>query len=200
MIGVPWLGTRVPSRLTREDRTGETTRVGHLLTPQGIMVDPRKVAAIQVWPTPLNVSQLRGFLGLTQYYDTFMDYFADVAYPLTKLLEKDVPWTWEGLQIQAFVALKDLVSSPPCLLMPDLEKPWGPWQVAAPTCYAFKMITYYFYTYYTALFSRFPWYCHGWTRMAMLMDIPCPHVMPHNYGSKTGGPAHFASQLCFNIV
>ena len=91
--------------------------LGHLLTPHGIMVDPRKVAAIQDWPTPLNVSQLRGFLGLTQYYDTFMNRFADVAYPLTELLKKDVPWTWEGPQREAFVALKDLVSTPPCLLM-----------------------------------------------------------------------------------
>jgi hypothetical protein len=91
--------------------------LGHLLTPHGIMVDPRKVVAIQDWPTPLNVSQLRGFLGLTQYYDTFMNRFADVAYPLTELLKKDVPWTWEGPQREAFVALKDLVSTPPCLLM-----------------------------------------------------------------------------------
>jgi hypothetical protein len=67
---------------------------------------------------------------------------------------------------------------------------WGPWQVAAPTCYAFKMIIYYFNTFFTALTSRFPWYCQGWTRMAMLMAIPCPHVMPHKYGSKTEGPAY----------
>eukprot|EP00884_Botryococcus_braunii_P000277 jgi/Botrbrau1/1024/Bobra.114_1s0060.1 len=53
-----------------------------------------------------------------------MDHFVDVAYPLTELLKKDVPWTWEGPQIQAFVALKDLVSTPPCLLMPDLDKPF----------------------------------------------------------------------------
>jgi hypothetical protein len=98
--------------------------LGHLLTPQGIMVDPRKVAAIRDWPTPLNVSQLRGFLGLTQYYDTFIDHFADAAFPLTELLKKDVPWNWEGPQIHAFNALKDLVSSPPCLLMPDLDKPF----------------------------------------------------------------------------
>jgi hypothetical protein len=35
-----------------------------------------------------------------------------------------VPWNWEGPQIHAFNALKDLVSSPPCLLMPDLDKPF----------------------------------------------------------------------------
>jgi hypothetical protein len=70
------------------------------------------------------VSQLRGFLGLVQYYDAFMDHFADVAYPLTELLKKDVPWIWEGPQIQAFDAMKDLVSTPPCLLMPDFDKPF----------------------------------------------------------------------------
>jgi hypothetical protein len=98
--------------------------LGHLLTPQGIMVDPRKVAAIRDWPDPTNVSQLRGFLGLVQYYDAFVDHFADHAFPLTELLKKDVAWVWEGPQIHAFSMLKDLVSSPPCLLMPDLDKPF----------------------------------------------------------------------------
>ncbi len=98
--------------------------LGHLLAPHGIVVDPKKVAAIKDWPTPLNVSQLRGFSGLTQYYDTFMDHFADVAYPLTELLKKNVPCTWEGPQIQAFEALKDLVPTPPCLLVPDFDKPF----------------------------------------------------------------------------
>eukprot|EP00884_Botryococcus_braunii_P012331 jgi/Botrbrau1/21099/Bobra.0558s0001.1 len=49
---------------------------------------------------------------------------SDVAFPLTELLKKDVHWTWEGPQIQAFTAMKDLVSSPQCLLMPDLDKPF----------------------------------------------------------------------------
>jgi hypothetical protein len=98
--------------------------LGHLLTPQGIMVDPRKVASIRDRPDPTNVSQLRGFLGLVQYYDAFVDHFADHAFPLTELLKKDVAWVWEGPQIHAFSMLKDLVSSPPCLLMPDLDKPF----------------------------------------------------------------------------
>jgi hypothetical protein len=48
----------------------------------------------------------------------------NIAFPLTELLKKDTPWTWEGPQIQAFDALKDKISSPPCLLMPDLNKPF----------------------------------------------------------------------------
>jgi hypothetical protein len=59
-----------------------------------------------------------------QYYDAFVDHFAELAFPLTELLKKDTPWTWEGPQIQAFNALKDKISSPPCLLMPDLDKPF----------------------------------------------------------------------------
>ncbi len=42
----------------------EVDYIGHLLTPLGVSVDPRKVDAIREWPTPSNVSQLRGFLGL----------------------------------------------------------------------------------------------------------------------------------------
>jgi hypothetical protein len=44
-------------------RSEHVEYLGHLLTPQGIMVDPRKVAAIRDWPDPTNVSQLRGFPG-----------------------------------------------------------------------------------------------------------------------------------------
>jgi hypothetical protein len=102
----------------------EVEYLGHLLTPHGVRVDPRKVDAIKNWPTPSNVSQLRGFLGLCQYYDSFVDHFAELAFPLTELLKKDAPWTWEGPQIQALNALKDRISSPPCLLMPDLNKPF----------------------------------------------------------------------------
>lgn len=102
----------------------EVEYLGHVLTPFGVKVDPRKVAAIRDWPPPTNVSQLRGFLGMIQYYDAFIDHFADHAFPLTELLKKDTPWTWEGPQIQAFSTLQDLVSSPPCLLMPDLNKPF----------------------------------------------------------------------------
>jgi len=43
------------------------------------------------WPTPTNVSELRSFMGLLQYYDSFIPHFADVAFPLTELFKKDSP-------------------------------------------------------------------------------------------------------------
>lgn len=102
----------------------EVEYLGHLLTPHGVQVDPKKVEAIINWPTPTNVTQLRSFMGLLQYYDTFIDHFAEVAFPLTELFKKDVPWAWNDEHVHAFQELKRLVSSPPCLLMPDLEKPF----------------------------------------------------------------------------
>jgi len=61
---------------------------------------------------------------LLQYYDSFIPKFAEVAFPLTELFKKDAPWIWEKRQEDAFLELKDAVSSPPCLLMPDLKLPF----------------------------------------------------------------------------
>jgi hypothetical protein len=40
------------------------------------------------WPTPTCVSELRSFMGLLQFYDTFADHFAHVAFPLTELFKR----------------------------------------------------------------------------------------------------------------
>ena len=96
------------------------------------------------------------------------------------------------VRYQAFVAIC-IINFDFLLQIKGGPMEWGPWQVAAPTCYDFKMIIYYFNTCYTALISRFLWYFQGWTRMAMLMAVPCPHVMPHKYGSKTEGPPYFST-------
>ena len=68
--------------------------LGHVLSDKGIQVDPRKIIAIESWPAPTNVSELRSFLGLASYYRRFVEGFAHVASPLTNLLHKDVPYIW----------------------------------------------------------------------------------------------------------
>jgi len=98
--------------------------LGHLLTPQGVQVDPKKVHAMVAWPTPTNVHELRSFMGLLQYYSSFIPHFADVAFPLTELFKKDTPWVWASAHETAFCELKRLVSTPPCLIMPSLELPF----------------------------------------------------------------------------
>jgi hypothetical protein len=102
----------------------EVEYLGHVLTPHGVKMDPQKVSAILSWPEPTSVTQLKQFLGLLGYYDDFVDHLADVAFPLTELFKKNVPWVWGPVQSAAFSKLKDLVTSPPCLLIPDLNLPF----------------------------------------------------------------------------
>jgi hypothetical protein len=52
-------------------------------------MDKDKVQVMQDWPTPTNVKQLRGFLGLTGYYRRFTKSYAKLAAPLTDLLKKE---------------------------------------------------------------------------------------------------------------
>ena len=58
----------------------EVEYLGHLLTPEGVKMDPSKVHSLVTWPTPTSVTQLKSFLGLLGYYDSFIDHLADVAF------------------------------------------------------------------------------------------------------------------------
>ncbi len=65
--------------------------MGHLISNEGVKVDPKKMEAILNGPPPTCVSELRSFMGLVQFYDAFADHFAHVAFPLTELFKKDAP-------------------------------------------------------------------------------------------------------------
>ena len=63
--------------------------LGHVITKEGISVDPAKIAAVVDWPRPSNVTELRSFLGMAGYYQRFVKDFARIASPSTQLLCKD---------------------------------------------------------------------------------------------------------------
>ena len=63
--------------------------LGHIISKEGIAVDPEKVQAIQEWPAPRNVTKVRSFMGLTGYYRRFIAEFSRIDHAITSLQRKE---------------------------------------------------------------------------------------------------------------
>jgi len=69
------------------------TFLGHVISKDGVVVDPGKIKAMMDWERPTNVWEIRSFLRLTGYYRRFVDGFAKLARPLTALTKKNAHFT-----------------------------------------------------------------------------------------------------------
>ena len=68
--------------------------LGHLVSKDGIQVDPKKIEVVAERPRPTTVTEVRSFLGLTGYYRRFVKDFSKIAAPLTRLTQKNVKFIW----------------------------------------------------------------------------------------------------------
>ena len=92
----------------------------HIITNQGMKVDEHKISAMIAWPRPTNISELRGFLGLTSYYRKFVKDYDIIAWPLTNLLKKG-QFGWHEVAENAFCALKQAMTTTLILTMPNFN-------------------------------------------------------------------------------
>ena len=97
--------------------------LGHTISADGISVDEDKIKAIQDWPEPRDVKELRSFLGLAGYYRKFVAGFSKVALPLTLLLHTETNFEMEQPQLQALRTLKHLLSHTPVWRLPTSTAP-----------------------------------------------------------------------------
>ena len=93
--------------------------LGHVISAEGVSVDPQKIEAMVNWKPPKNVSEVRSFLGLAWYYRKFVEWFSKIAAPLTKLTRKDVKYDWVDACQQSFEELKGRLTSAPVLALPN---------------------------------------------------------------------------------
>ncbi|CAG8630691.1 15668_t:CDS:2 [Gigaspora rosea] len=98
--------------------------LGHIISPQGIKTDPKKVAAIQHFPISRTLRQLRGFLGLASYYRKFIPDFTRIAAPLNRLLKKNVRYQWTNTEQGSFDLLKLKLTQTPVLAYPNFNQPF----------------------------------------------------------------------------
>ena len=98
------------------------TYCAYVITGDGIQPMAAKVEAIKNAPEPKDVSQLRAFLGLLNYYHRFLPDIATVLEPLHQLLRKGSKWAWLKQQQTAFEEAKELLQSTDLLVHFDPEK------------------------------------------------------------------------------
>ena len=102
--------------------TDQVVFLGYVVSSQGISVDEEKVKAIQDWPTPKSVSDVRSFHGLASFYRRFVKNFSTLASPLTEVIKKNVGFKWGKEQEQAFEKLKFKLTHAPLLSLPNFDK------------------------------------------------------------------------------
>ena len=98
--------------------------LGHVITPQGLKINPKLVQAVREFPRPRNVREVRRFLGLSSYYRRFIPQYAQIAWPLHAFTCKGEMFWWTEDCEQAFQALKERLVTAPVLAYPSLKKPF----------------------------------------------------------------------------
>ena len=113
----------------------ELLYLGHIISADGVKVDPAKTAAVDKYAAPTDVQGVRRFLGMANFFRRFIKGYAQMTAPLTQLLRKDVPFTWQAEQQAAFHQVKVALTHAPVLALPDWHDAETPYVLVTDASY-----------------------------------------------------------------
>lgn len=97
--------------------------LGFIVDSSGLKTDKSKVEAVLRAPAPTNVTELKSFIGMVNFYGRFIHNLADVLRPMYKLLSKESSWVWSKECDDAFESVKQMLTEAPCLAHFDPKLP-----------------------------------------------------------------------------
>nr|GEV01501.1 putative reverse transcriptase domain-containing protein [Tanacetum cinerariifolium] len=117
VIGMDWL-SKNHAKILCEEKVVHIPIDGETLIIRGLH-DPAKIKEVKNWETPTTPTEVRQFLGLTGYYQIFIEGFSKIAKPLTKLTQKHKKYIWIEDQESALQLLKQKLCEAPILALPE---------------------------------------------------------------------------------
>ena len=101
---------------------GEVSFLGHIVSEEGIRVDPKKIEVIIEWKPQRNVTEVRSFLGLAGHYRRFVKGFLMTVAPMTRLVQKNVRFECSEKCQASFEKLKAFLTEASVLTQPTYGK------------------------------------------------------------------------------
>jgi ribonuclease HI len=96
--------------------------LGHIVSKDGIRIDPKRIEAIQTISIPRNVKEIQSFLGTINFLRRFIPNFAEIVKLITGMLKKDSRVNWTTEAKASFEHIKKVISEAPVLTSPDYLK------------------------------------------------------------------------------
>nr|XP_037268442.1 uncharacterized protein LOC119159711 [Rhipicephalus microplus] len=110
-------------QLVLQESSQNAEYLGDVISKAGLALAPRKVEAVLKAPKPQNKKELQSYLGLINFYRTFLPNLSSHLQPLHLLLRDGQQWAWREEQNLAFQCSKELITKAPVLVHFDPAKP-----------------------------------------------------------------------------